>query len=138
MLEVLIAILIVSIGFLGTAALQARALSTNNSAMARSMATVASYSILDGMRSDAASARAAAYNATVTASSCPDAADSLASVQLNLWCQQLGAALGATDTTIGTVHCSNTGACTVTIVFDDSRAGAGGSDQQTVKTVTQL
>lgn len=138
MLEVLIAILIVSIGFLGTAALQARALSANNSAMARSLATVASYSILDGMRSDVASAEAAAYNTKVTADACPAAGDSLASVQLNLWCQQLGAALGAIDTTTGTIQCSNTGVCTVTIVFNDTRAGAGGSPTQTVTTVTQL
>ena len=50
LIEVLIAVLVVSIGFLGVAALQVYTLSTNNSAMARSMTTVASYSILDAMR----------------------------------------------------------------------------------------
>lgn len=138
MIEVLIAVLVVSIGFLGMAALQAKALSTNNSAMARSMATVASYSILDAMRTDLASAEAGAYNtgSPLKASSCPAAGTTLAGTQLNQWCNQLGAALGPVASTTGNVSCSNTGYCTVTIVFDDSRAG--GSTTQTVATVAQL
>lgn len=138
MLEVLIAVLVVSIGFLGMAALQAKALSTNNSAMARSMATISSYSIFDAMRTDLTAALAGAYNGTVTASSCPSAAGTIATQQLNAWCDQLGAALGAVATTAGTVNCTNGGLCTVTVVFDDSRAGKGGSSAQTVTTVTQL
>jgi type IV pilus assembly protein PilV len=134
MLEVLIAVLIVSIGFLGMAALQAKALSTNNSAMARSMATVASYSILDAMRTDLTAAEAGAYNTTVTADACPAQGSSLSSVQLNQWCQQLGDALGSTNTTSGKIACGGTGDCTITIQFDDSRAGAGGSQQQVVET----
>lgn len=138
MLEVLIAVLVVSIGFLGMAALQAKALSTNNSAMARSMATIASYSILDAMRTDSISAEAGAYNTTVAANACPDPGTSLSGLQINQWCQQLGATLGATAKTSGTVNCTNIGMCTITIVFDDSRAGQGGASNQTVKTVTQL
>lgn len=141
MLEVLIAVLIVSIGFLGMAALQAKALSTNNSAMARSMATVASYSILDAMRSDVANAEGGLYNGTVTANACgtaPAAGASLATEQLYLWCQQLGSALGALSTTQGTITCNSTGNCTVAITFDDSRSGKGGSATQTVSSVTQL
>ena len=68
LIEVLMAVLVLSIAFLGMAALQALSMSTNNSAMARSMATIDSYSIMDAMRADAASARATAYNTTVTAS----------------------------------------------------------------------
>ena len=138
MIEVLIAVLVVSIGFLGMAALQAKALSTNNSAMARSMATVASYSILDAMRTDVNSALATNYNTTVTANACPAQGASLSSVQLNQWCTQLGDALGATATTTGTILCVNTGDCTITIQFDDSRAGTGGSNQQQVVTRAAL
>lgn len=142
MIEVLIAVLIVSIGFLGMAALQARALSTNNSAMARSMATVASYSILDAMRADIVNAKLGAYNGTVTAgaANCPAAGTTLASVQLNSWCNQLGAALGApaTNPTTGTINCSVVGDCTITIQFDDSRAGVGGSPTQQVVTEAGL
>lgn len=136
MIEVLVAILVVSIGFLGMAALQAKAMSTNNSAMARSLATVASYSILDAMRVDRANA--AQYVGTVTADNCPAAGATLASYQLNAWCTQLGTALGALPTTTGTVACTNTDVCTVTIQFDDSHAGAGGSAQQQIVTVAAL
>ena len=140
MIEVLIAVLVVSIGFLGMAALQAKALSTNNSAMARSMATIASYSILDAMRADIARAGTGAYNGTVTANNCPPVGSTptLASTQLNAWCTELGRALGAVDTTSGKISCSAAGStsidCTVTIQFDDSRAGTsvGSTTQQVV------
>ena len=140
MIEVLIAILVVSIGFLGMAALQAKALSTNNSAMARSMATVASYSILDAMRADASgvSAKAGSYNTTLAANACPDPSSSLAAYQLNAWCAEIGKTLGAVDTTIGTINCTPVGDCTVTIQFDDSRAGVGGSKTQQVVTEAGL
>lgn len=140
MIEVLIAVLVVSIGFLGMAALQAKALSTNNSAMARSMATVSTYSILDAMRADILQARQGAYNGTVTADACPAAGASLASTQLNAWCTQLGSALGAVATTSGNINCSasNTGDCTITIQFDDSRAGKGGEANQQVVTRATL
>ena len=139
MIEVLIAVLVVSIGFLGMAALHAKALSTNNSAMARSMATVATYSILDAMRTDVNSALAGSYNTAspMAANACPAKGSSLSSAQLNQWCNQLGAALGATATTTGAINCTNLGLCTITIKFDDSRVGDSLSTQ-TVSTVTQL
>jgi len=136
MIEVLIAVLVVSIGFLGMAALQARALSTNNSAMARSMATIASYSILDAMRADIINAKNGGYNTTFTANNCPDGSGSLAASQLNAWCSQLGQALGAIDSTTGTINCSAVGNCTITIQFDDSRVG--GSNAQKVVTEAGL
>jgi type IV pilus assembly protein PilV len=123
LLEILIAVVILSIGLLGIAALQAKSLSTNNSAMARAMATVASYSILDGLRADRPHALHGDYNKTVTASDCPDAGGTLASHQLHSWCEQLASNLGPADTTTGQVKCGDTGDCTITITFDDSRAG---------------
>ena len=139
LIEVLIAVLVLSIGFLGMAALQAKSLSTNNSAMSRSMATIASYSILDAMRADRTNALAGAYNGTVTANACPTTTGSLAQSQLGNWCtQELVQNLGALATTTGNVNCSGTGICTITIQFDDSRAGAGGSNIQQVITKAML
>jgi type IV pilus assembly protein PilV len=135
LIEVLIAVLVLSVGFLGVAALLANSLSTNNSAMARSMATIASYSILDSMRADLSGATAGSYNTTVTADACPAAGTgSLANWQINQWCNQLGEKLGQAATTSGTINCTNTGDCTVTIEFDDSRAGDGGTSDQKVVT----
>jgi len=140
LIEVLIAVLVLSIGFLGMAALQAKSLSTNNSAMSRSMATIASYSILDAMRADRTNALGAAYNGPVTANNCPTATatNSLAKTQLDAWCSQLAQNLGPLATTTGTVNCSGTGDCTITIQFDDSRAGTGGSNTQQVITKAML
>lgn len=137
LIEVLIAVLILSIGLLGIALVQTRALSNNNSSMARSMAIVASYAILDAMRADRTSALGGAYNGTVAANACPQAG-TLAQQQLRSWCSQLGATLGAVSTTTGVVNCAASGDCTVTIQFDDSRVGAGGSSSQQVVTKGML
>lgn len=134
LIEVLIAVLVLSIGFLGMAALMAKSMATNNSAMARSMATISSYSILDALRADIVAARAGSYNGPVTADSCPGASSSLSSVQLHSWCKELGNALGAQSTTSGQIACTSAGECTVTITFDDSRAGDGGAADQKVIT----
>lgn len=145
LIEVLVAVLLLSIAFLGIAALQGRSLSTSNSAMARSLATIASYSILDAMRADISSARAGKYdrtgNSKISADACPDASGTLAETQLGQWCAQLGQGLGLAETTTGQVSCKDTGVtadCTVTITFDDSRAGVGGSRVQTIATRAML
>lgn len=126
LIEVLIALLVLSIGFLGVAALQALSLSTNNSAYTRSMATINSYSILDAMRADIVNAKAGSYNTSspITANSCPAAGTTLATQQLNAWCTSLGATLGATTATTGNVNCDTVGNCTITITFDDNRVGS--------------
>jgi type IV pilus assembly protein PilV len=128
----MVAVLVLSIGFLGIAALQVMSLSTNNSAMARSMATISSYSILDAMRADAAVAEAGSYNMTVQADSCPAAGATFQGIQVNAWCTQLGKTLGKQASTTGLISCLGIGDCTVTITFDDSRAGTGGTAAQKV------
>lgn len=135
LIEVLIAVLVLSIGFLGIAALEAMSLSTNNSAYARSMATINAYSIMDAMRADIVNAKAGSYNTTVTANSCPAAGATLITQQINVWCGSLAATLGANATTTGNVNCDGNGNCTITITFDDSRSGSNlGSNTQTFTT----
>lgn len=135
MIEVLIALLVVAIGILGAAALQAFSLSTNNSAMARSMATISSYSIVDAMRIDRANALGGAYDGTVQAGSCPSATGTLAERQLVAWCDQLGDNLGAVNTTTGSIDCdATTNVCEVAVTFDDSRSGGSNAVQVIVKT----
>lgn len=88
LIEVLIAVLVLSIGFLGIAALQAKALSNNNSAMARTQASIAAYSMFDAMRADRTAALNGNYNGTITATAgaCPTATTTLADVQKRIWC----------------------------------------------------
>ena len=137
LIEVLIAVLILSIGLLGIALVQTRSLSGNNSSMARSMAVVASYSILEALRADRANALTGAYNDTVAGDDCPDSG-TLAETQLGHWCDELAASLGESDSTTGTINCTTAGACTITVQYDDSRIGHGGTDAQSVVTQAQI
>ena len=139
LIEILVAVLVLSIAFLGIAALQAVSLSTSNSAMARSMATISTYSILDAMRADGQNAKAGLYNQTnMLTNNCPASGSTLESVQIYQWCTQLGQKLGVSAYTIGTINCQTTGRCKVTVQFDDSRSGSGGSKTQLVSTVAYL
>ena len=136
LIEVLIAVLVLSIGFLGIAALQARSLSMNNSSMARSVATIDSYSILDAMRADLASARGNAYDGTVKANACPTDTSTLANTQLMQWCGQLAAGLGASASTTGTIKCTGIqGDCTITVTYDDSKSKSSATDTTGTQTV---
>lgn len=137
LIEVLIAVLVLSIGILGIAALQTRALSDNGSSLNKSAATAATYSILEGMRLDRASAVALNYNTTVTTNACPAAGATLASYLLNNWCSnQLGNFLGKVATTKGTILCTTAGACRITIQFDDAKATGGDSQFKLITDAT--
>lgn len=140
LIEVMVAVLVLSVAFLGIAALQAMSLSANNTAMARSMATIASYSILDAMRADSSNAAGGSYNTdtALKASSCPTDTSTLANSQLVQWCGLLGNTLGAAATTTGSINCTSLGDCTITISFVDVRKGADGNKQQTVTTRAML
>lgn len=136
LIEVLIAVLVLSIGLLGVAFLQVRALSGNNSSMARSMAVVASYSILEAMRIDRERALAGDYNQTMLASNCDESdgdcgatGSGLAVEQLNNWCfTELFAKLGSGSS--GEIECANTGVCAVTITFHTLDCGVDEDGQE--------
>ncbi len=131
MIELLVSVLVLSIGLLGVAWVQTSALAANNAAASRSMAVVASYTILDAMRADRTAARNGDYDGDVTADDCP-ASGTLAETQLREWCILLADTLGPVDTTTGEIDCDNSGQCTVTIGYDDSRIGEGGGAQSVV------
>jgi type IV pilus assembly protein PilV len=143
LIEIMAAVLVLSLAFLALGALAARSLSSNNSAMSRSVATVAMYAIQDAMRADRASAMNGDYNnggAPIAANDCPADTGSLASAQLHQWCdQQLGDAMlgGKVKTTTGAIACAQDGTCTVTITWDDSRGGPSLSgDDSATQTIT--
>ena len=62
LIEVLVAVLVMGIGLLGVAAMQATALRNNQSALERTQATIQTYSILDAMRANRQRAIAGDYN----------------------------------------------------------------------------
>lgn len=132
LIEVLIAVLVLSIGFLGMAALQSKALSNNNSAIARTQATLASYSIIDAMRADRDRAVSGVYNGDVEADSCPAGNANIADVHLADWCATLATTMGNPAATTGNIDCDADGNCTVTITFDDEKASGGAAAQQVI------
>jgi len=143
LIEVLIAVLILAIGLLGVAALQATALRNAQGSLARSQAVMESYAILDSIRAaipanavNDAAAKTAAIDAYDLARTCdvPTATATLADNDRRLWMTNLHAALGATA--CGTINCV-ANVCTVTVEWDETRA-TGGAANYSINTVSQL
>ncbi|MFT4178465.1 MAG: type IV pilus modification protein PilV [Thermomonas sp.] len=153
LIEVLVSVLILSVGLLGIAAMQATALRNGQSSLERSQAVIQSYAILDAIRADRSNATAYSTGsmrcAAVAPASDASATTALAQAQVNDWISALKAAMGtSTDTTTcGQVACvvnatTNGSTCTVTVQWDDSRGkglgGAAGSSTQQTVTVASL
>ena len=132
MIEVLVTLLVLSIGLLGLAALQMRTLRNNQSSLERSMAVAETHAVADAMRADRANAVLGRFNIALT-----DAAPTgttFREVVLAGWRNNLISGLGADAT--GSVAC-NGALCTIVIRWNDSR-GTGGLDQLNITTQVQL
>jgi type IV pilus assembly protein PilV len=123
LLEVLITIVVLSIGLLGYAGLQTMSLKNNTSAFQRSQATLLTYDIVDRMRAN--KPNLASYSVAMgTLGSYPDVMS---------WKNNVAAALPNGDASI--VAPLGTGVVTITIQWDDNRDG---SDPITFTTQTVL
>lgn len=131
LLEVLIAVLVLSFGLLGLAGLQMTALRSNQSAHERSMAVIESYSIVDAMRVDRTNAINGAFNLALNAT---PAGTTFPALELIKWRARLITNLGPDAT--GSVAC-NGASCTVTVQWNDTR-GVAGAAQQQIATEVQL
>lgn len=132
MVEVLVAVLILAIGLLGIAALQATALKNSLSAMERSQGVVHAYAILDSMRANPAAARAGDYNMGMTCIA--PAPGTLAESDQNAWITIMRRDLG--DSACGSINCV-ADACTVVVQWDDTR-GTGGIVNQSFTTTSRI
>lgn len=128
LLEVLISLLVLSFGMLGLAGLQLWSLKNNQSSMERSLAVVQIHTILDAMRADRATALAGGFNDGASAQS------PFASNALSTWRSGLVETLGPQAE--GSVKCHNDD-CTIIVRWNDQRAAAAGSSQQSQQ-VTML
>lgn len=140
LIEVLISVLVMAIGLLGIAALQATALRNSQSALERSQAVIHSYSVLDAMRANLSSARTGAYNMAALVCSVPAAAGTLVSADQARWLSALQATMGKTS--CGQISCqpivgSVARECTITVQWDDTR-GTGGKAAQQITMRTRL
>jgi type IV pilus assembly protein PilV len=148
LIEILIAVLILSLGILGMAALQARALKGNTSSFQRTQAVMLSSYMMDAMRVDANTAKSLDYNTgtldsngVINGSICNPASitgASLSEVNKKHWLQAIKNNMGtSTDTTsCGAIYCDATGSCKVQIIWDDSLAGGLGT--QRIETQSKL
>lgn len=147
LIEVLIAVVILSVGLLGLAGLQATSLRNNHSAYLRSQATTLAYDIIDRMRTNKTVAQGVpgGYALALTASppapptppaclGAPCDSAQLATFDLNNWIQSIITVLplGAGGVvTVGNV-------VTVTVAWDDNRNGLNTDPDETFVMSTQL
>jgi type IV pilus assembly protein PilV len=138
LIEVLISVLILSIGLLGIAAMQATALRNSQSSVERSQAVIATYSILDSIRANPAimnnTASVADYNmARTCAAAPPPTTGTLISNDRRNWVLSLRDGLG--PTACGQIVCvtAPTRSCTISVEWNDTR-GSGGTAAQTITT----
>jgi type IV pilus assembly protein PilV len=115
MIEVLVAIIVLSIGLLGLAGLQSAGLTYNQSASFRSTATMMTYSILDSMRANRTGAINGSYNIAI-GTSIPSGI-TIPEQDLNNWLNELALRLPAGT---GAVNVADN-VVTVIIQWDDSR-----------------
>ncbi|NOX91889.1 MAG: type IV pilus modification protein PilV [Gammaproteobacteria bacterium] len=134
LIEVLVTLVVLAIGLLGLAGLQASSLKHNNNAYQRTQATFLAYDILDRMRVNPMGIEAGSYDAVDTESlptdpscvgtSCTPA--QLADNDALEWATRLTAALPS-----GRGVIAGTGAnapFTITVMWDDMRTGATGTN----------
>ncbi|MDD5033547.1 MAG: type IV pilus modification protein PilV [Methylococcaceae bacterium] len=115
LLEVLITVLVLSIGLLGLAGLQITGLKNDQSAYYRSQATMLAYDILDVLRSNRQVARDGSYNIAMDAS--PPSGDTRSDQDLNHWLNELTNRLPRGDGSVNIVN----DRVTIIVQWDDSR-----------------
>ncbi|MBN0989052.1 type IV pilus modification protein PilV [Amphritea pacifica] len=133
MIEVLVALVIISVSMLGLGALQINSVRFNHQAYLRSQATYLAYDIVDRMRANKAEAEAGTYAVDLSddsngstaceTGSCTTAA--LATYDINQWLSALKTELPQGDGTVATT--GNT--VTVTIQWDQSQGEAATTTQ---------
>lgn len=127
LVEVLVAMLIVSIGLLGIVALQSLALTNTGSSMERSQAVIQTYSYLEFLRANREQAIISSLDIPLT---CDPENLPESQVEQRRWITQLHATLGPES--CGQVECLGGGKCSITVQWDDSRAAEGSEEQQLV------
>jgi type IV pilus assembly protein PilV len=138
LIEILIAVLILSFGLLGMAALQTRALQGNQSSLQRSQAVMLNNSVLDAMRIDRENAKGGNYTITNVCGPAGISGTTLAKNNLRDWLTAARDNMAGSDASpvCGTVSCTINYVCTVKLKWDDSKVG--GLSDQSVTAIAKL
>lgn len=134
LIEILIAVLVVSVGLLGIAGMQVYSLKSNQVAYMRSQAAIMAYDITDRMRANREAAMAGKYDITLAAGSA--SGGGLAANDVDGWLQTLADAMPSGD---GAVAVNNAnGIATITVEWLDDREQTGDAAKQTFVIETKL
>jgi type IV pilus assembly protein PilV len=135
--EVLVAVLVLSIGLLGLAGLQMRTLRNSESSMSRGIAVVETHAIADAMRADRANAiQNGAFE--IALEDDPPVGDTFAETALAAWRENLVNSLGEGAT--GSVECdaADGSLCTITIQWNDTRGSGDAAELEEFQIVTEV
>jgi type IV pilus assembly protein PilV len=134
LIEVIVTVLVLSIGLLGVAALLTSGLRASEGSLVRSKANELAYGITERMYNRAGDARCGRYDITLAAGS-PGTATPV-NADRDWWLGRLAAELPGGDGSIACIpapgaNCAAQGiaACTITVQWDDQRAGGGATEQ---------
>jgi len=133
LIEVLVSVLVVSLGLLGAVALQATALRNNQGSYERTQTAILTQGIFDAMRANMPGVDAGSYNTGGLICVAPAEAN-LATRDLARWINSMHTQIHAGA--CGAVDC-NGSVCTVQVQWDDSRA-SGGLAAQNISLTAQL
>lgn len=138
LIEVLVSVVIIAIGLLGIAAMQSMALRGGQSSLESSQAVMQSQSILESMRANRANVGEYVTGGRLCDPAAASAANALAEDDLRNWITALKTDIGTVGdaTTCGQIAVDGTGNWTVTVQWDDDRAGGGSA--RTVTTETRI
>jgi len=140
LIEVLIAVLILSFGLVGLSLLQGRVLKYTHSSMQRTEALTLLNSLMESMRANRVEAAAGLYN--VAAVQAAPGGTSLAAQDITFWFANLPRWITTPANPSLTVTCTTTNIlllraqCNLSLQWDDSRAG--GSTTETLNLVSEL
>lgn len=132
LIEVLIAVLVTSIGLLGLASLQFSSLKQNQSAAMMAQANVLAYDMMDRLRANTDLAKVGSYDLALTATTPTGTA--IQKVDLAQWRDMLATTLPSGT---GSVACASTGSCTVTVQWSDQDS-INSSKQDQIQLVSTL
>lgn len=139
LIEVLIAVLVLGVGLLGIAALQAITLRNSSTSAERTQAAMQTYSMLDTLRGQRTAAVAGTFN-TGTEYKCSASSSLGTPGSLNGWLADLRNTVSTSA--CGRVDCSTTTAgvttCIIGVRWSEARATGGKEDQPPVLTTSRL
>jgi type IV pilus assembly protein PilV len=138
-IEVLVAMIILSIGVLGLGVLQLTSLQNSQSGQMKSQASIMAYDIIDSMRTNIPSVTSGSYGIALAADT-PEAvncyggeadctAAQMATSDVNHWRTTLGDSLPSGNGAIATTDLGDTTLVSVTISWVDPYSAADGNEQ---------